>query len=171
MVKNLLTNVGDARNTGLIPGLGRSLGEVKGYPLQYSWISLVAQMVKNLPARQETWVLSLGWEDPLKEGMATHSSILIWRVPRTEEPGGLQSIASQSQAQLSVHESDLSHQTLSLSLAPSSFRCRSSGSPSLDFLLLILSLITYLVLSFLSLKYLPVSSVCPGLIICYLDCL
>ena len=52
---------------------------------------------------QETWVLSLGWEDPLKEGMATHSSILIWRVPRTEEPGGLQSIASQSQAQLSVH--------------------------------------------------------------------
>ena len=49
----------------------------------------MAQMVKNLPAMQETWVLSLGWEDPLEEGMATHSSILAWRIPWTEEPGGL----------------------------------------------------------------------------------
>ena len=50
--------------------------------------SLVAQMVKNLPARQETEVRSLGWEDPLEEGMAAHSSILSWRIPWTEEPGG-----------------------------------------------------------------------------------
>ena len=57
--------------------------------------SLVAQMVKNVPAMQETWVRSLDWEDPLEEGMATHSSILTWRIPWTEEPGGLQSMGSQ----------------------------------------------------------------------------
>ena len=51
--------------------------------------SLVAQLVKNLPAMRETWVRSLGWEDPLEEGMATDSSILAWRIPWTEEPGGL----------------------------------------------------------------------------------
>ena len=60
-----------------------------------SWASQVAQLVKNLPAVQESWVRSLEWEDPLEEGMATHSSILAWRIPRTEEPGGLQSIALQ----------------------------------------------------------------------------
>ena len=49
-------------------------------------------MVKNLPEIQETWVQSLVWEDPLEEGMATHSSILVWRIPWTEEPGGLQSL-------------------------------------------------------------------------------
>ena len=54
--------------------------------------SLVAQMIKNMLARQETWVRSLGWEDPLEEGMATHSSILAWRIPWTEEPDGLQSM-------------------------------------------------------------------------------
>ena len=54
-----------------------------------------AQMVKNLPAVQETWVQSLGWEDPLEKGIATHSSILAWRIPWTEEPGGLQSMGSQ----------------------------------------------------------------------------
>ena len=52
-----------------------------GYPLQYSWASLVAQLVKNLPAMWETWVQSLGWEDTLKEGIATHFSILAWRIP------------------------------------------------------------------------------------------
>ena len=51
-------------------------------------------MVKNLAAMQETWVQSLGWEDPLEMGMATHSSIPAWRIPRTEEPGGLQSVGS-----------------------------------------------------------------------------
>ena len=65
----------------MIPGLGRFPGERIGYPLQYSWASLVAQTVKNLPAMLETWVQSLGWEDSLEEGLATHSSILAWRIP------------------------------------------------------------------------------------------
>ena len=56
---------------------------------------MVAQAVKNPPAMRETWVQSLGCEDPLEEGMATHSGILAWEIPRTEEPGRLQSIASQ----------------------------------------------------------------------------
>ena len=55
------------------------------------WASLVAQRVKNLPAMQEIWVRSLGWEDPLEKEMATHSSILAWRIPWTEKPGELQS--------------------------------------------------------------------------------
>ena len=76
----------------MIPGSGRSPGEGKGYPLQYSWASLVAQLVKNLPAVRETWVRSLGWEDPLEEEMATHPSILAWEIPREEQPGGLQSM-------------------------------------------------------------------------------
>ena len=62
-------------------GLGRSAGEGIGYPLQYSWASLVAQMVNNLPAIWETLVRSLGWEDLLEKGMATHFSILAWRIP------------------------------------------------------------------------------------------
>ena len=57
----------------------------------------VAPVVKNLPAMQETWVQSLGWEDPLEEEMATHSNILAWKIPQTEEPGGIQSIGLQSQ--------------------------------------------------------------------------
>ena len=57
--------------------------------------SLLTQMVKNLPVMQEAWVQSLGWEDPLEKGMATHSRILAWRIPWTEEPGRLQSIGSQ----------------------------------------------------------------------------
>ena len=59
------------------------------------WASLVAHMVKNMPAMQETWVQSLGQEDPLEKGMATCSNILAWRIPWTEESGGLQSIRSQ----------------------------------------------------------------------------
>ena len=57
--------------------------------------SLIAQMVKNLPAVQETWVQSLDWEDPLEKEMANHSSILAWKIPWTEEPGGLQCMGSQ----------------------------------------------------------------------------
>ena len=57
--------------------------------------SLVAQRLKRLPLMQETWVLSLGWEDPLEKEMATHSSILAWRIPWSAEPGGLQSTGSQ----------------------------------------------------------------------------
>ena len=65
----------------MIPGLGRSAGERIGQSLQSSWTSLVAQLVKNLPTVWVTWVRSLDWEDPLEEGMATHSSILAWRIP------------------------------------------------------------------------------------------
>ena len=65
----------------MILGYGRSPGEGIVYPLQYSWASLVAQTVKNPPAVLETWVQPLGWEDPLGRGMATHSSILAWRIP------------------------------------------------------------------------------------------
>ena len=68
-------NAGDLSS---IPGSGRSLGEGIGYPLQYSWASLVAQLVKNLPAMWETWVQSRGWEGPLEKGKALHSSILAW---------------------------------------------------------------------------------------------
>ena len=57
--------------------------------------SLVAQVIKNPPAKQETWVQSLGWEDLLEEGMATYSSILAWKIPWTEEPGGPQFMGSQ----------------------------------------------------------------------------
>ena len=65
----------------MIPESGSSPGEGIGYPLQYSWVSLVGQTVKNLPEMQETWVPSLGWEDPLEEDMATHPSIVAWRIP------------------------------------------------------------------------------------------
>ena len=76
--KESICNAGDP---GLIPGSGRSPGEEVGYLLHYSWASLMAQIVKNLLVVWETWVQSLGWEDPLEEGMATHSSILTWRIP------------------------------------------------------------------------------------------
>ena len=76
-----------AVDLGSISGSGRSPGEGKGYPLQDSWASLVAQLVKNLPAMQETWLRFLGQEDPLEKG--THSSILAWRIPWTVEPSGL----------------------------------------------------------------------------------
>ena len=66
----------NAGHPGSIPGSGRSAGEGIDYPLQYSWASLVAQTVKNPPAMQETWVGSLGWEDPLEKRKATHSSIV-----------------------------------------------------------------------------------------------
>ena len=71
--KESTCNAGDP---GLIPGLERSAGEGIGYPLQYSWASLVAQLVKNPLAMEEIWVQSLDWEDPLEKGKATHSSIL-----------------------------------------------------------------------------------------------
>ena len=61
-----------------------------------SWASVVAEMIKNPPATGETWIRSLGWEDPLEDSIATHSSILAWRIQWTEEPGGLQSMGSQS---------------------------------------------------------------------------
>ena len=78
--KESACNAGDPNS---IPGSGRSAGEGIDYPLQYSWASLVAQLVKNPPAMWETWVQSLGWEDPLEKGKTTHSSILAWRIPQT----------------------------------------------------------------------------------------
>ena len=75
----------NAEDSSLIPGLRSSPGEGIGYPFQYSWASMVAQTIKNPPAIWETWVQSLGWEDPLGEGMATYSSILAWRIPMDRE--------------------------------------------------------------------------------------
>src|SRR5574341_832378 len=87
--KEYACNVGDP---GLIPGSGRSAGEGIGYPLQYSWTFLVAQLVKNLPAVWETWVQSLGWKDTLEKGKATHSSILAYRIPWTVQSMGSQKV-------------------------------------------------------------------------------
>ena len=78
--KETTCNAGDP---GLIFGMGRSAGEGISYSLHYSWASLVAQLIKNLPAMRETWVWSLGWEDSLEKGKATHFSILPWRIPCT----------------------------------------------------------------------------------------
>ena len=90
--KESACNSGDP---GLIPELGRSPGGGNGNLLQYSWASLVVQTIKNLPAVQETWVGSLGWEDPLEEGMATTPVFLPGESPWTEESGGLQSMGLQ----------------------------------------------------------------------------
>ena len=79
----------------MIPGSGSSPEEGIGYPFQYSWASLVPQLVKNPPAMRETWFRSLSWEDPLEKEMATNSSILAWEIPWTEEPGRLQSMELQ----------------------------------------------------------------------------
>ena len=75
-----------AGNLGSIPVLGISAGEGIGYPLQYSWASLVAQLGKNPLAMWETWVWSLGWEDLLEKGKPAHSGILAWRIPWTYSP-------------------------------------------------------------------------------------
>ena len=73
----------NAGDLGWIPGSGISPREGNSYPLQYSLASLMAQLLKNPPAMRETWVQSLGWEDPLEKGMAMHSSILAWKIPWT----------------------------------------------------------------------------------------
>ena len=80
---------------GSIPGLGRSLREGIGCPLQYFGATLVAQMVKNQPTMREIWVQSLGWDDPLEEGTANHSSILAWRIPMDSGAWRAQSVRSQ----------------------------------------------------------------------------
>ena len=78
--KEFACNAGDPT---LIPGFGRSAGEGIGYPLQYFWAFLVAQLIKNPPAVWETEVQSLDWEDPPEKGKATHSGMLAWRIPWT----------------------------------------------------------------------------------------
>ena len=90
--KESACNAGDL---GSVPGSGRSPGGGNVTRSSILGTSLVAQMVKRLPTMQETWVQSLGREDPVEEGMATHSSILVWRIPGREEPGRLQSMGSQ----------------------------------------------------------------------------
>ena len=91
--KESTCNAGDP---GSIPVLGRSAGEGISYPLQYSWASPVAQLVKNPHTMRETCVQSLGWEDPLEKGKAVHFSILAWRIPWTVVHG-----VPKSQTQLS----------------------------------------------------------------------
>ena len=90
---HVLGSVGNARRVPwLLPSMFLA-------PCQNSqsmnWVSLVAQMVKNLPAMWETWVRSMNQEDPLEKGMATHSTVLVWKIPWTKEPDGLQSMGSQ----------------------------------------------------------------------------
>ena len=92
------------RDPGSIPGLRRSAGERIGYPLQYSWASLVAQLVENLPTMWETWVQFLSWEDPLEKGKATHSSILAWRIPWTVYPWGRKESDTTERLSLSAAE-------------------------------------------------------------------
>ena len=93
MVKNLSANAGDNPWGGGHKRVGHSF--VIKTTMVYNGASFVAQMVKNLPAMQETRVRSLGQEDPLEKGMATHCNILAWRIPWTEEPGGIQFMGSQ----------------------------------------------------------------------------
>ena len=78
--KESACNAGDP---GLIPGSGRSAGDGMSYPFQYSWASLVAQLLKNLLAMWETCVQFLDWEDPMEKGKATNSSFLAWTIPWT----------------------------------------------------------------------------------------
>ena len=85
-------STGKARDPSSIPGSGRPPGEGIGYPLQHSWAPLEAQLVKNLPDMPETWVQSLGWEDPLEKGKAAHSSILACRISGTIQSMGLQRV-------------------------------------------------------------------------------
>ena len=91
MVKNLPDNVGKLRDTGLIPGLGRSPGEGVGYPRQYSWGSLVAQMVKNLPTMRETWFDPWVGNIPWRRAWQPTLLFLPGESPWIEEPGRLQS--------------------------------------------------------------------------------
>ena len=96
---------------GSISGSGRSAAEGTGYPLQYLWASLVAQLVKNPPTMLEIWVPSLGWEDPLEKGEATHSSILAWRIPWTAVHG-----IEKSRTQLNNFHSHFSHSLIIMPL-------------------------------------------------------
>ena len=91
LLEKEIINIESARMRGISEDQ-RYLNNMKSW---FELASQVAQRLKCLPAVQETWVLSLGWEDPLEKEMATHSSILAWRIPWMEEPGGLQSTASQ----------------------------------------------------------------------------
>ena len=92
-----------AEDPSSIPESLRSAGEGIGYPLQYSGACLVAQTVKNWPAMRETWVWSLGWEDPLERGKATHSRILTWSSPWTIQSMGSQRVRHSWATFISLH--------------------------------------------------------------------
>ena len=102
----------------MIPGLGRSSGEGTGYTLQYSWASLMTQLVKNPPAMWETWVRSLGWEDPLEKEKAIHSSSLVWRIPWTS-PWNCKELDTTEGLSLSF----FTYPTLSSSTFPLAHKC------------------------------------------------
>ena len=102
--KESACNAGDP---GSIPGSGRFTREGIGYPFQDSWASMVAQLVKNLPAVWETWVRSLGWDGPPEKGKATYSSILAWRIP------GLYSLWGHKESDM-MERLSLSSESLSL---------------------------------------------------------
>ena len=89
IAKEFSCNTGDPSS---IHGSGRSPEKGNGNPLHYSWAFLVAQLVKNPPAMWETWIQSLGWEEPLEKGKATHTSILAWRIPWTPQSMGSQRV-------------------------------------------------------------------------------
>ena len=93
----------NAGNPSSVVELGRYPGVGISYPLPYSWASLVAQLVKNPPAMRETWVRSLGWEDPLEEGKATHSNILTEEFPGLYSPWGHKESDTTKQLSLSSH--------------------------------------------------------------------
>ena len=97
--KESACNAGDP---SWIPGLGGSAGEGIGYPLQYSWASLAAQLVKNLPTMQETEVQSLGWDDPLETGKATHSSIRILENSMDCSPWGCKELSMMERLSLQL---------------------------------------------------------------------
>ena len=95
MVQWLRLHTANEGDRGLIPGQGTKILHAMWYSQKKSWASLIAQLLKNLPAMQDTRVRFLSCEDPLEKEMAIHSSILVWRIPQAEEPGGLQSTGSQ----------------------------------------------------------------------------
>ena len=101
--RRILYQLSHQGDPGSIPGSGRSTGEGIGYPFQYTWAFLVAQLIKNLLAMQETRVWPLGWEDPLEKGKATHSSILAWRIPWTVQSMGWQRVGNDWATFISLH--------------------------------------------------------------------
>ena len=115
--KESACNVGDSSS---ISGWGRVTGEGIGYPLQYSWASLGAQLAKNPPVMRKTGVRSLGWEAPLEKGKATHSSILAYRIPwNVYNPWGRKESDRTEQLSLSLFKLYVAHQTPSAMEFPS----------------------------------------------------
>ena len=128
LVAQLVKNLPACRKPGLDSWVGKILWRREQLSLQYSWASLVTQKVKNPPAMWETWVRSLGWEDPLEKGMATHSTSLAWTIPWTEEPGGLQCMGLHRVGQATFTSQPLPVTLLSLQIGPSAAGKQAQGS-------------------------------------------